>query len=63
MVEIFFKSLKGTELRLLDTYKPGCWINIVDPDLVELEKIAAELKHRPPADCGDSRLFHYGFRA
>jgi len=44
MVEIFFKSLKGTELRLLDTYKPGCWINIVDPDLVELEKIAAELK-------------------
>ena len=39
-----FKSLKGGELRTLDTYKPGCWVNIVNPDTAQLEQVAADLK-------------------
>lgn len=44
MVEILFKSIKETSLKTLDIYKPGCWVNIVDPTGQELEKVAGELK-------------------
>ena len=44
MIEILFKSLKSDNLRTLDSYKPGCWINIVDPNPDELAQVAKELK-------------------
>lgn len=43
MLEILFKSLKGDTLRTLDSYKPGCWVNVFNPDTAELEKLSRDL--------------------
>lgn len=44
MTEILFKSLKGDSIKTLDDFKPGCWINIIDPTQTELEKLCVDLK-------------------
>lgn len=43
MVEILFKSIKGDFAKVLTDYKPGSWINITDPDMSQLEKLATDL--------------------
>ena len=44
MIEILFKSLRDNGIKTLDAYKPGSWINVINPDAAEMEKIAADLK-------------------
>lgn len=43
MVEIWYKSLKSSQLKTLEAYKAGSWINVINPDSTELEKIATDL--------------------
>jgi magnesium transporter len=43
VIEILFKSLRDDSLKTLPDYKPGSWINIVNPDPQELEKAATDL--------------------
>jgi magnesium transporter len=43
MVEILFRSLKGDSIKLLDKYKPGAWINVVDPEPAALAELCEDL--------------------
>lgn len=47
MIEIFFKSVKGDALKLLDAYKPGCWVQVTGPSQSELTALATDLKLDP----------------
>lgn len=39
MIEVRYKKYGSSELELLDTPTAGCWINVTDPDAVEVQEL------------------------
>ena len=38
----FYKQTMGSKgFRILSRFKKGCWVDVVNPDTVELEKLAS----------------------
>ena len=40
MITYFKRTLAGKKLRELESYEVGCWINVVNPDMVELTSLS-----------------------
>jgi magnesium transporter len=42
MLNLYYKSLRESDLKILDNFKSGTWISVEDPDAKELEQLRDE---------------------
>ena len=44
MITRYFRTLKDSELKVVEATRSGVWVHVVDPSETELDELAAELK-------------------
>lgn len=47
MVKYYYRSLRGSSMQELESFKPGCWVHVVAPTQTELNELADEFSIDP----------------
>ncbi len=43
MIEFYIKTIKDEKLQKIESFREGCWINVVSPEQLEIENISKDL--------------------